>query len=69
MATLAILSYVFLVLQYRASANNGARELSDVLSGSGGIWLLNNRTLYSSPLMILSIILYRQHIFFATGME
>jgi len=53
----SLLCYVFLVLQYKASAGKGIKDLTEALS-ENALQLLNKRTIVTVPLMIVCVILY-----------
>lgn len=53
-----VLGYLFLVFQYKALANLGAKDLTEVLSEKLSTGLLNRRTIQTSPLLFLTIVLY-----------
>ena len=55
---LCFLSYLFLVLQYKLLAGEGAKDLTAVLLRNGHLQLLNKRALTTIPLMSLCIIVY-----------
>ena len=66
------LAYLIILLQYRASTKSGARDIAAALSEKNSLQLLNRRTINSSPLMILSLLLYfsdHQNIFFRFGWD
>jgi membrane protease YdiL (CAAX protease family) len=68
--TTIFLGYMFLLLQYRASANNRAKDLTEALSKNTSLRVLNQRTVRTIPLMILSLVLYsinRQNNFLQPG--
>lgn len=54
----SFLGYMFLLLQCRSSANNGAKDLTEALSKNTSLQLLNRRTIRTVPLMISSLVLY-----------
>jgi membrane protease YdiL (CAAX protease family) len=55
---LCFLSYLFLVLQYKLLAGEGAKDLTAVLLRNGHLQFLNRRALTTAPLMLLCIIGY-----------
>src|SRR6266498_3696993 len=68
--TTSFIGYLFLLLQCRTSANNGAKDLAEALSKNTSLQLLNRKTLRTAPLMILSLVLYsinRQNNFLQSG--
>lgn len=61
----SIIAYFFLVLQYKTSAGNGAKDLAGVLSANLSLQQMNKRTTRSLPLMVVSVMLYafnRNHL-------
>lgn len=50
-----LLSYSVLLLQYRTSARKGARDIVGALVGTNSLHLLNRRTIYTTPFMVLSL--------------
>ena len=55
---ISILAYVLLLVQYRASSIKGAGDLAGALSEKSLLKLMNARTIKSTPLMIVSLVLY-----------
>lgn len=65
-----IISYLVLLFQFRTATKNGARDIAAALSGKNSLSLLNRRTINTTPLMILSLLLCSnnyQNIFFRFG--
>lgn len=48
-------SYVFLLFQYRRTANSGARDIAEALIEKNSLHLLNKRMPNTTPLMLLSL--------------
>lgn len=65
-----ITSYLVILFQYQASTKSGARDIAAALSEKNSLQLLNRRTVNSTPLMILSLLLCfsdHQNVFLRFG--
>jgi membrane protease YdiL (CAAX protease family) len=51
-------AYLVLVFQYKLSADRGAKDVTEVLTGTKSLLLLNKRTIQTLPLMVLSVVFY-----------
>jgi membrane protease YdiL (CAAX protease family) len=62
-----ILTYLVILFQYRTATKNGARDIADALADKDSLQSLNRRTINTTPLMLLSLLLClasHQDIFF-----
>lgn len=52
-----ILAYLVIFFQYRTATKNGARDIASALANKDSLELLNRRTINTTPLMLLSLLL------------